>query len=280
MTTNNSPLAQTRFALFNTTGPRYDMIMPVFGPLAESLVKLAVLTPEEHILDLGTGTGAAVFPAGRSAHRVAGIDYAPTMLAGAMKIAQEAQLNNVVFCQGDMHRLPHAANSFEVALASFGLNGIDATRVFPEVWRVLKHGGRLVFQEWGEVDDASKLVKQTVQTHKVDQAEGFLAELRRLGEKQRAWDKLGGPEAVAELLQKVGFSRVRTAIEREAISLEPLTFYRYKTAWTPYQTELAAMSPLARKAVETTVVETLHRWTESNGHFIWQPELVRMIAWK
>ena len=278
--TNNSILDQTRYALFNTTGPRYDMITPVFGPLAKSLVKLAALKPEEHVLDLGTGTGAAVFPAGRFAHRVAGIDYAPTMLAGAMKIAQEAQLKNVVFCQGDMHRLPHAVNCFEVALASFGLNGIDATRVFPEVWRVLKHGGRLVFQEWGEVDDASKLVKQTVQAHKVNQAEGFLADLRRLGERKRAWDKLGGPEAIADLLQQVGFSQVRTAIEREAIPLEPLTFYRYKTAWTPYQTELAAMSPPARKTVETTVVETLRSWTESNGRFIWQPELVRMIAWK
>jgi ubiquinone/menaquinone biosynthesis C-methylase UbiE len=278
--TKDSTLYETRYALFNTTGPRYDLVMPVFGPLAENLVKLADLQPQEKVLDLGTGTGAAVFPAGRFAHRVAGIDYAPTMLAGAMKIAQETQLKNVVFCQGDMHRLPHAVNCFEVALASFGLNGIDATQVFPEVWRVLKHGGRLVFQEWGEIDDASKLVTQTVQAHKVNQAKGFLADLRRLGQKQRAWDKLGGPEAIADLLQQVGFSRVKTIIERETISLEPLTFYRYKTAWTPYQTELAAMSPAARQTVETEALEALRSWTESNGRFLWKPELMRMIAWK
>jgi ubiquinone/menaquinone biosynthesis C-methylase UbiE len=278
--TKDPTLYETRYALFNSTGPRYDLIMPVFGPLAENLVKLADLQPQEKVLDLGTGTGAAVFPAGRIAQQVVGIDYAPTMLAGATKMVRAAREDHVTFCQGDMHRLPQPDNYFAVALASFGLNGIDPNRVFPEVRRVMKQGGRLVFQEWGEVDDASQLVKQTVQAHKIDRAEGFLAELRCLGQKQRAWDKLGGPEAIADLLQKVGFSRVKTIIEREAIPLEPLTFYRYKTAWTPYQTELAAMSPPARQTVETEALEALRSWTESNGRFIWKPELMRMIAWK
>ena len=280
MSSNDPTLYQTRYALFNSTGPRYDSIMPVFGPLAENLVRLADLQPLEKVLDLGTGTGAAVFPAGRIAQQVVGLDYAPTMLAGAMRTVRAAQENHVTFCQGDMHRLPQPDHYFEVALASFGLNGIVPIRVFPEIRRVLKQGGRLVFQEWGEVDDASQLVKQTVQAHKVDQAEGFLAELRCLGQKQRAWDQLGGPEAVAEVLRQEGFSRVKTIIERDAIPLEPLTFYRYKTAWTPYQTELAAMSPAARRTVEAEALDGLSAWTDSSGHFMWKPELVRMIAWK
>ena len=28
------------------------------------------------------------------------------------------------------------------------------------------------------------------------------------------------------------------------------------------------------------VIEQLNHWTESNGHFIWKPELARFIAWK
>ena len=280
MTSHDPTLYQTRYALFNTTGPNYDLIMPVFGPLAENLVRLADLQLQEKVLDLGTGTGAAVFPAGRTAQQVVGLDYAPTMLAGAMTTVRAAQENHVTFCQGDMHRLPQPDDYFEVVIASFGLNGIDPVRVFPQIRRVLKNGGRLVFQEWGEVDDASQLVKQTVQAHKIDQAEGFLADLRCLGQTQRAWDMLDGPEAIADLLQQVGFSRVETIVEREAIPLEPLTFYRYKTAWTPYQTELAAMSPAARKTVEAEAINGLSAWTDASGRFMWQPELVRMIAWK
>jgi ubiquinone/menaquinone biosynthesis C-methylase UbiE len=280
MTSTDTFINKTRHVLFNTTGPRYDLIMPAFGPLANSLVKLADLQPGERVLDLGTGTGAVAFPAGQTAKQVSGIDYAPTMLWRGRQHAIQTKAAHISFYQGDMHRLPHADATFQVALASFGLNGIDPSQVFSQVWRVLQSGGRLLFQEWGDVDEASKLIKQTIQAHSVEQAEGLLANLRRLSETPRAWDQVNGPGAIAEMLRESGFRWVKTIVEHEAIPLEPVTFFLYKTAWTPYQAELEAMSSTARAAVKAEVIDKLSSWTEANGHFIWKPELHRVIAWK
>jgi len=193
---------------------------------------------------------------------------------------QQEAAPNITFYQGDMHRLPHAANKFEVALASFGLNGIEPARVLPEVRRVLQPGGRFIFQEWDQVDEASKLVKETVKAHKVKEASGFLANLRRLGQAPKAWDQLDGGDGVAHLLRQTGFRDVNMTIEQEAIPIEPLAFFKYKTAWAPYQAELGAMPAADRAAVESAVVEQLGKWANSDGHFIWAPKLLRIIARK
>lgn len=279
--TDSNQIYQTRLALFNTTASRYDeRIMPAFGPLARRLVNLANLKAADVVLDLGCGTGAVAFLAGRQAGQVVGVDYAAAMLAVARQKSGPGGGNRLLFYQGDMHRLPHRAGLFSVAIASFGFNGVNPGRVFAEIRRLLRPEGRLVFQEWGEIEPASKIVKQAVKAHKVEQATGFLADLRRLAETPDAWDELADEEDIARLLRRTGFRKVDILVEREAIPFTPLDFFNYKTAWTPYQAELAAMSPEGRRAVQTEVVNRLNAWTGPDGRFIWRPELVRIIARK
>jgi ubiquinone/menaquinone biosynthesis C-methylase UbiE len=281
MVVDETRLNNTRWTLFNTTAPRYDsLIMPALGPLAEKLVDVAVLQPDDRVLDLGTAMGAVALPTAQIAGQVVGMDYAPAMLPLARQNGLKTQAPNVAFYQGDMHRLPHLTNTFTLAMSSFSFNGVDPVRVFPEVFRVLQPGGRLVFQEWGEVDEASKLVKQTVKAYRVEQAEGALADFRLLGETSRAWDKLGNAEDIAQFLRQAGFYEVKILRRRVAIPLDPLTFYHYKTAWTPYQAELGAMSADDRAKVKAEVTSQLRAWAETNGRFVWKPELLQMVAWK
>lgn len=282
MTTDTQFITQTRRALFNATAPHYNSrILPAFGPLAQSLTKIARLKPTDRVIDLGTGTAAVALSAGPLARGVVGVDEAPAMFRYARQNVVEAQLQNQIrLYQGDMSHLPHPANHFDVALASFGFNGIDPIQVFPEIQRVLRPEGRLVFQEWASPDEASKVIKQTFKTHRVKHAEGFLADLRRLEEMPRAWDQLGGPQSIAKALRQAGFRKVETFIEREAIRLAPQTFFRFRTAWTPYQAELSAMPAPDRAALEAEIIHQLSQWLETDGQFTWQPELLRMIAWK
>lgn len=278
--TDKNTLYEIRRALFETTAARYQRIVPAFDPLARRLVDLAALQPAERVIDLGAGTGIVAWRAGRAAQQVIGLDYVGPMLALAHQQAPAGDANHVAFHQADMHRLPYAADAFHVALASFGFNGIDPQLVFPEIRRILRPGGRLIFQEWGEVEEASRIVKQAVKGRRVPQAEGFLADLRLLGDTPDAWDELEDEEDIARLLRKVGFREVKVFIEQEAVPLEPLVFFEYKTAWAPYQAELAAMAAEKRAAVQAEVLDRLKAWLGPDGRFIWKPELVRFIAWK
>ncbi len=276
-----NPLDRIRYQLFNTTAPRYDdLIMPAFGPLAEELVDLAKLQADEDVLDLGMGTGAVTFPASQHAEQIVGMDYAPAMVRTTHTQAVADQAENIRLYQGDMHQLPHPSDYFDVAIASFGFNGIDPKRALPEVYRVLKSGGRLIFQEWGAVDEASQLVKAAVKQRKVKDAQGFLADLRLLGATPRAWDKLGDAEQISQFLQEIGFNEVNFTFDQTAIPIEPKTFYRYKTAWAPYQAELGAMSENERAATEAEVLTALESEINADGCFVWRPELLRMTAWK
>lgn len=281
MTVDETRLNHTRWTLFNTTAPRYNsLVMPALGPLAEILVEVAAPQADDRVLDLGTATGAVLLPAAQTAGQVVGMDYAPAMLPLARQNGLKTQTHNVAFYQGNMSSLPHPANTFTLALSSFSFNGVDPVRVFPEVFRVLQPGGRLVFQEWGEGDEASKLVKKTVKAYRVEQPEGVLVDFRLLGETPRAWDKLGDAEDIAQFLRQAGFCEVKILRQRAAIPFDPLTFYHYRTAWTPYQAELSVMSADDRARVKTEVTHQLRAWAETDGRFVWKPELLQMTAWK
>jgi ubiquinone/menaquinone biosynthesis C-methylase UbiE len=278
---NSHLLAQTRYTLFNTTAPRYNrLIMPALGPIAAELLKIAGLQPNDRVLDLGTATGAVALPAGPMVDRVTGVDFASAMLPLAQQNARNMQAPNISFYQGDMHQLPHPADTFSLVLSSFSFNSVDPAQVFPEVLRVLQPKGRLVFQEWGETDAASKLVKQTIKRYRVEEAEGALANFRLLGSTPKAWDALGEAEDVARFLREVGFSEVETFHTKAVVPLKPETFYNFRTAWTPYQTEFAAMTAENRTKVKDEILTQLNEWTEPDGFFIWQPELLQMIVRK
>ena len=108
---------------------------------------LGRLAPGEDVLDIGCGAGTdtlvaalMVAPAGR----VTGIDMTPEMLSRARAAAAEMGAANVDFVEGDVERLPFAAESFDVAISNGVIDLIpDKDAVFAEIFRVLRPGGRL-----------------------------------------------------------------------------------------------------------------------------------------
>ena len=67
----------------------------------------------EHVLDIGCGTGLTTREAARSAAmgRVLGVDTSAAMLARARQLAEAQGLHHVSFEEGDaqVHRIPPAA---------------------------------------------------------------------------------------------------------------------------------------------------------------------------
>ena len=101
-----------------------------------------------HVLDVGCGSGMNSVLAATHGGFVTGIDISPSLTQLAIR---RAQLNGVAdrvrVMVTSAHDLPFAANSFDVVLGIAILHHLDLEVASREVHRVLKRGGRAIFQE-------------------------------------------------------------------------------------------------------------------------------------
>lgn len=118
-------------------------------------VALASLRAGETVLDLGSGGGFDVFIAGRrvgSTGRVIGVDMTPEMLAKARRntaaYRERSGLDNVEFRLGEIENLPVADASVDVVISNCVINlSVDKARVYAEIARVLRPGGRVAVSD-------------------------------------------------------------------------------------------------------------------------------------
>ena len=111
----------------------------------------ASLREGEVVLDLGSGGGLDCFLAAQQvgpSGKVIGVDMTPDMVSLARKNAAKGNDDNVEFRLGEIENLPAADNSVDVIISNCVINlSPDKKRVFEEIRRVLKPGGRFMVSD-------------------------------------------------------------------------------------------------------------------------------------
>jgi SAM-dependent methyltransferase len=193
-------LGKTILAALTAAGKDIDRLTPDdLSPVDEfhtrgrtatiDLARLLSLDASDLVLDLGCGIGGpSRYLAKTFGCRVTGLDLTPEFCRVAAMLAQRTGLaDKVEYRQGDALAIPFADRSFDVVWSqNVSMNVADRNRLYAEVGRVLRPGGRYAFADvvassgckphfplpWAQEPSASALLSAEATRSKLEAA-GF-----------------------------------------------------------------------------------------------------------
>jgi len=130
---------------------------------------LASLKNGEVILDLGSGAGFDCFLAASkvgSNGKVIGVDMTPEMVEKARANAKKSGVENIEFRLGEIENLPLADNSVNVVISNCVINlSADKPRVFQDIYRVLKPGGRIAISDIALLKELPERIQESIEAY-------------------------------------------------------------------------------------------------------------------
>lgn len=130
---------------------------------------IANLKEGETVMDLGSGAGFDCFLAADKVGltgKVIGVDMTHEMLYKAREIAAREKIQNVDFRLGEIENLPVADNTVDVVISNCVINlSADKKRVYQEIARVLKPGGRTAISDVAILRNLPAKVRESLEAY-------------------------------------------------------------------------------------------------------------------
>ena len=168
---------------------------------------------DDHVLDIGCGTGLTTREAARTAvsGSAVGVDISAQSLATARRLSEEEGLHNVRFEQADAQVHPFPTESFSLGVSRFGtMFFTDPEAAFTNIARALRPGARFVQLVWQDRrhQEWSTLIGEA------------LADGRTSPSTAEAFS-LADPAIAEGLLTAAGFTRLQITEVREPVYYGP-----------------------------------------------------------
>ncbi len=178
----------------------------------EALVGRLGITQGMKVLDLGCGDGTTALPAAKLGAEVLGVDIAQNLVEAGNRRAQEQDLANLRFQEGDASNLKDLPdNEFDLVVSVFGaMFAPRPSEVAKEMVRVAKPGGRVVMGNW--IPNDPTLVAQILKissAYTPPPPEGFVSPM--------TW---GVESHVVERFVAAGIAPEKISFERDTFTFE------------------------------------------------------------
>jgi ubiquinone/menaquinone biosynthesis C-methylase UbiE len=185
----------------------------LFEPYAIDLAARLNLTGVGRVLELACGSG-------RLTKHIAetlppGVEFTATDLNVDMISVAKSKVSSdrVIWAPADMLDLPFESGSFDLVVCQFGIMLVpDQLKALAEIFRVLKVGGKVVFNTWSDVNYnrvwaiADSVLKSVLGKSMIGQNPGPFA--------------MGDKDPVLDMLKKTGFSETNATLVESTGEIE------------------------------------------------------------
>jgi arsenite methyltransferase len=94
------------------------------------------------------------------------VDMTPEIVEKARNNAKKNRVENVEFRLGEIENLPVRDNSVDVVISNCVINlSSDKPRVFQEIYRVLKPGGRIAISDMALLKALPEKIRESIEAH-------------------------------------------------------------------------------------------------------------------
>ncbi|MEW5974789.1 MAG: methyltransferase domain-containing protein [Acidobacteriota bacterium] len=227
-------------------------VTAIGAPLANDLIQVAALRPDERVLDVACGTGVvarlASQPVGATG-TVAGLDLNPGMLAVARSTTPPGMA--IDWHEGSAEAMPMPEASFDAVLCQMGLQFMaDKHAALSEMRRVLAPGGRLILTVPGPTPQLFVIMSEALARHIGAQAAGFVNQVFSLHDTAE----------IQSLVNGAGFRDVSVQADTKSLPLPPPEEFLWQYA---YSTPLAgAVAQVNDERCDSLERDVAAKWQE------------------